>query len=46
MPHCETDVALDDDEYGVFICPHCDIEVEWGNPPSERDEIEIKLTSF
>lgn len=45
-PHCETNVALDDDEFGVFICPHCDIEFEWGNPPSEREEIEIEVTSF
>ena len=45
-PHCEMDVALDDDEYGVFICPHCDIEFEWENPPSEREDIEIELTSF
>jgi hypothetical protein len=45
-PHCGTEVALDDDEFGAFICPHCDIEFEGGTPPSESEEIEIEVTSF
>ena len=28
-PHCEEEIALDDDASGEFVCPHCDGEFEW-----------------
>ena len=32
-PHCEEEIALDDDAYGEFSCPYCDGEFEWGDHP-------------
>lgn len=28
-PHCEEEIALDDDASGEFSCPHCDGDFEW-----------------
>lgn len=28
-PHCEEEIALDDDASGEFVCPHCEGEFEW-----------------
>ena len=32
-PHCEEEIALDDDASGEFVCPHCDGEFEWNTKP-------------
>ena len=32
-PHCEEEIALDDDASGEFVCPHCDGEFEWNTEP-------------
>ncbi len=32
-PHCEEEIALDDDASGEFVCPHCDGEFEWNIEP-------------
>ena len=32
-PHCEEEIALDDDASGEFVCPHCDGEFEWNVEP-------------
>ena len=28
-PHCDEDVELEDDVFGLFDCPHCDEEFTW-----------------
>ena len=33
-PHCEDEIALDDDASGIFACPHCDGEFEWNLEPT------------
>ena len=38
-PHCEEQIALDDDASGEFICPYCEGEFEW-NVQSKFDELE------
>ena len=35
-PHCEEDIELDDDEFGLFECPYCEDEFEW-NPESTNE---------
>ena len=32
-PHCEEQIALDDDASGEFICPYCEGEFEWNAQP-------------
>ena len=32
-PHCEEEIALDDDASGEFVCPYCDGEFEWNVEP-------------
>ena len=32
-PHCEEEIALDDDASGEFVCPHCDGEFDWNIEP-------------
>ena len=38
-PHCEEQIALDDDSSGEFICPYCEGEFEW-NVQSEFEQLE------
>ena len=38
-PHCEEDIELDDDEFGLFECPYCEEEFLW---EQESNGIEIK----
>ena len=28
-PHCNGDIELEDDTFGLFDCPHCDKEFEF-----------------
>tara|TARA_B100001741_G_scaffold253314_1_gene215389 strand:+ start:290 stop:751 length:462 start_codon:yes stop_codon:yes gene_type:complete len=28
-PHCDEDIELDDDDFGLFECPYCEEEFEW-----------------
>ena len=30
-PHCDEDIELDDDDFGLFECPYCEEEFEWEN---------------
>ena len=32
-PHCEEEIALDDDASGEFVCPHCERKFEWNTEP-------------
>ena len=32
-PHCEEEIALDDDASGEFVCPYCNGEFEWNIEP-------------
>ena len=32
-PHCDEEIALDDDASGEFSCPHCDGDFEWNTEP-------------
>ena len=41
-PHCDEDIELDDDEFGLFECPYCEETFEWGEEPSK---IEIQPAS-
>ena len=39
-PHCEEEIALDDDASGEFLCPLCDGTFEWNiNPTNDRQEV-------
>ena len=40
-PHCEEHIELDDDASGLFECPFCEGEFEWG-----MDDVEKKSSSF
>ena len=38
-PHCEEEIALDDDASGEFLCPLCDGTFEWNiNSANDRQE--------
>ena len=41
-PHCEEEIALDDDASGEFVCPHCDGEFEW----NIESEVELEPDWF
>ena len=41
-PHCDEDIELDDDEFGLFECPYCEEEFLW---EQESNSIEIKPAS-
>ena len=32
-PHCDEEIALDDDASGEFSCPYCDGDFEWNTEP-------------
>ena len=32
-PHCNGTIELDDEAYGDFECPLCELEFEFGEPP-------------
>ena len=38
-PHCDEDIELDDDEFGLFECPYCEEEFLW---EQESNSIEIE----
>ena len=40
-PHCDEEIALEDDASGEFACPHCEGEFEWNN--DEPDTIETPI---
>lgn len=35
-PHCEEDLEMDNDAYGLFECPYCGNEYEWGEKPKSK----------
>ena len=35
-PHCNEDIEMDDDAFGLFSCPYCDNEYEWGEKPKSK----------
>ena len=38
-PHCDEEIALNDDASGEFLCPLCDGTFEWNiNPANDRQE--------
>lgn len=42
-PLCAEEVQLDDGATGLFLCPHCDGEFEWG---PQRDDFGETIRSF
>ena len=36
-PHCDKDVELENDVFGLFDCPHCDEEFAWEDDSDDRD---------
>ena len=36
-PHCDEDIELEDDVFGLFDCPHCDKEFRWEDDSDDRD---------
>ena len=36
-PHCEEDIELEDDVYGLFDCPLCDEEFIWEDDDNDED---------
>jgi len=42
-PHCDEDIELDDDEFGLFECPYCENEFLW---EQESNSIEIKPLAY
>ena len=36
-PHCDEDIELEDDVFGLFDCPHCDEEFTWEDDSDDRD---------
>ena len=36
-PHCDEDIELGDDDFGLFDCPHCDEEFTWEDDSDDRD---------
>ena len=45
-PHCSEDIEMDDDAYGLFDCPYCDNEYEWGEAPKKRLRKKKKPTNL
>jgi len=37
-PHCDEDIELGDDEFGLFECPYCEEEFEWYPESTNQDE--------
>jgi len=37
-PHCDENVELEDDVFGLFDCPHCDEEFSWGDDEDVSNE--------
>ena len=35
-PHCSEDIEMDDDAHGLFDCPYCGKEYEWGEAPKKK----------
>ena len=44
-PHCEEHIELDDDASGLFECPFCEGEFEWGMDDVEEKNSSIDLFS-
>jgi endogenous inhibitor of DNA gyrase (YacG/DUF329 family) len=40
-PHCEEDIELEDDVFGLFDCPHCDEDLTW-----EDDDYDEGVSNF
>ena len=36
-PHCDEDIELEDDVFGLFDCPHCDEEFAWEDDDNDED---------
>ena len=36
-PHCDEDVELENDVFGLFDCPHCDEEFAWEDDDNDED---------
>ena len=44
-PHCDEEIEMDDDAYGLFACPYCEGEYEWGETPKKRSRTSSKYKS-
>ncbi|MBJ62765.1 MAG: hypothetical protein CMB57_05860 [Euryarchaeota archaeon] len=43
-PHCDEEIEMDDDAYGLFACPYCEGEYEWGEAPKKRSRTTSRQT--
>jgi hypothetical protein len=45
-PHCDGDIELEDDVFGLFDCPHCDEEFTWDDDSdSEHSENNVSKSN-
>ena len=44
-PHCDEEIEMDDDAYGLFACPYCEGEYEWGEAPKRKSRTSSKNKS-
>jgi len=45
-PHCSEDIEMDDDAYGLFECPYCRGEYEWGEAPKTTTKKKTSKYNF
>ena len=45
-PHCDEDIELENDVFGLFDCPHCDEEFEWRNEDSSKTPLKQLFIGF
>lgn len=37
-PHCDEEIEMEDDAHGLFECPYCGGEYEWGEAPKNKNK--------
>ena len=45
-PHCIEELEMDDDSFGLFECPYCGGEYEWGEKPKTKISKSTKKTDM
>jgi uncharacterized Zn finger protein (UPF0148 family) len=44
-PHCNEDLEMDDGAHGLFECPYCKNEYQWGEAPRMKKKRKLKTHS-
>jgi hypothetical protein len=44
-PHCDEDLEMDDGAHGLFECPYCKNEYQWGEAPRMKKKRKLKTHS-